>query len=196
MYSIRLIDFEIPVLTHNRGTVRSYSLKKRVVTIGPIFLLGLLGITFFIGSRSRTPTVADQPVIRNHSWASTAADASTRDPTFLRDRLRSDPGAVPNHPPAASAGVRGSGAPRAVSAEASNGREVSWIIHASEGAVKPNETAPASQVPVSQPILGSPQSLRKRWQAGPGNESNPEQVKRKGGEGGGGGVPDYVLPQK
>lgn len=146
-----------------------------------MFLLGLLGITFYIGSRPQIPRAAEQPVVRNHSWASTTADASTRVPTLSRDRFRSDPGTVTGQPSAASTGIADNGARRAYSAETSIGREVSWIIHAeTEGAVEPKTNAPASQVPVRQPILGSEQSLRERWQAGPGNESNPQQVKLKG----------------
>lgn len=169
--------------------------NKRIVTIGPMCLLGLLGITFYVGSRSPKPRAADQPVVKYQSWASTSADASTRvppgvdstfstrtisaiNPTLSGDMFRSDPGVVSDQGQAAEAtGGTGSDAPPAKSSEVPPGRQASWMIRVDEESTAGsgrNATAPTG--PIREPILGSEQSLRNRWQAGPGTGANAEQV--------------------
>lgn len=100
--------------------------------------------------------------------------------TLSGDMFRSDPGVVSAEGQAAEAtGGRGGGAPRAKSAEAPPGRQASWMIRVDEesstaGGSGRNATAPTGQI--REPILGSEQSLRNRWQAGPGIGANAEQV--------------------
>ena len=167
------------------------------MTTGPIFLLGLLGITFRLGWRPAKPRVSDQPIIHSHSWAGSSADASARalarvsgkfgstteavDRTSSHDISRSNTGPIPDQGlPANATGVTGSGAAAAGVGAAADKRQASWMIHVrDEGATEPGRNASDSQGPMGRPIVRSQQSLRRMWQAGPGNETDSEQVKTK-----------------
>ncbi|CAM9101274.1 unnamed protein product, partial [Laminaria digitata] len=52
--------------------------KLLIVTIGPLFLLGLLGITFYLGSRPGKPRAAEQPIVKTRNRTSSAGDNNSR----------------------------------------------------------------------------------------------------------------------
>ena len=171
---------------------------RRIVTTGPMFLLGLLGITFYLGSRQPKTRVSEQPIIHSHSWAGSSANASARElarvsgmfsstneavnRTSRHDTSRSNTGPLPDQGlPADATGVTSSGAPAAGVGDATEKRQASRIIHVpDESTAEPGRNASDSQdFPLERPIVRSEHSLRRLWQGGPGNETNSEQVKRR-----------------
>lgn len=162
-----------------------------MVTIGPVFLLGLLGVTFYLGSRRTKPSIAEAPIITARSRRPSSSMENSvqvfpkvggigdqqHHPTYDAAHPAVSPSAS-RRPALGSGGVTSSQDPPTKVTNATHGREPSWMIHVSEDAAgesgQPN--AVSASGPVERPILASVHSLRRMWQTGAGNDMDAKQV--------------------
>ena len=171
--------------------------SHRIVTIGPFILLGLLAVTFHIGSRpvrprvetlddlssrskhggtlgSRTGAVVDEgpSAPTNNDVPDTQSGNVTEQGQESRERgVTGDQDKSPTQPSGLASAVQNS-----------------WVIHMSGGPTG-NLNTPASGGRINRPVAASERSIRSVWKAGPGNKTGGEQVSivpEKKGDGGAG----------
>ena len=180
-----------------------HRLSCRIVTIGPIVFLGLLGVTFHIGARStrraslnqckinarrgfRKPTELSVPV-----WTKKIAY-----PAIMPETTSTSPQSMPR----ATVGTSRAHARElsekglAGTDNSTNSVEVARDVHEEwafdvgskgEVEVEAEEVCSISPPPTERTIGASTRSLRSIRKAGPGNKTNPEQVKDSDYGGGG-----------
>ena len=177
---------------------------NRTVTIGPLVLLGLLGITFHLGARPRPRvetleelsgrTGHGRPVGGNRRIITSATPEDASVPENGRPTHAKVGSTVPARGQAPGApgigkgkgegqGVTGIGKSPAPprSADLSASFRNSWIIHAGGGGgtgARQRSSTPRGRVKLPAGISSKP-SLRSIWKAGPGDDTDPEQVNSK-----------------
>lgn len=178
---------------HVRQTARASYRICRMVTICPFFLLGLLGITFHLGSRPTKPSIAEEPIITTRSSRPSASmQSSVR--VFPKGASFGDTEHLPiaphgtarpaigtsgsQHGVPGTGGVVSSTGLSAKATGAAHGRQESYVIHVvGDGTGEPGRRNSVSTLdPLERPILASEHSLRRMWQAGPGNDMDTKQV--------------------
>ncbi|CAM9117899.1 unnamed protein product, partial [Laminaria digitata] len=135
--------------------------KLLMVTIGPLVLLSLLGVTFRLGSRPpRSPT---KPLLQLSQKEKHAAPVGARGGTVNSTRPSDTSAHLGNSKPNSNAGTLAgrSQAPGEKGAASTVGRSSSF--------------KPAGGRVEQQPVVSSRRSLRSIWKAGPGDKTASEQ---------------------
>ena len=150
-----------------------------MVTIAPFILLGLLGVTFYLGSRPETPrvhTLDDLSTrsrtggIRGLRVSSTTAEATSAPTTSGKADARSSnmriQGQAPVSDPYESPAQR---------SELTSHVQTTWVLHTS-GAATGSTQSSAPMGRAKPAVATSQRSLPSVWKAGQGDKTYPEQV--------------------
>eukprot|EP00904_Undaria_pinnatifida_P010819 jgi/Undpi1/6868/HiC_scaffold_21.g09344.m1 len=156
--------------------------KLLTVTIGPFLLLGLLGVTFHVGSRPAKPRVETL----NHLSARTNFRGSLSSTgNHITSIATEDMSAVPALASAPGQDTEKDGDTSGdYDTHSTNDPRVamsaqqSWIIHFhGNGMAKIGEASSAPPVRRERLSIAPVRSLRSIWKAGPGNNTDPEQTR-------------------